>query len=79
VALTLAVTQLLVCGATITVAQAGAGWVLLAGVFGIFAAAVFIWQFESSPLFRPEPVAETAPMPAGDTGDEAALRTLALQ
>ena len=61
VALTLAVTQLFVCGVTITVAQAGAGWVLFAGAFGIFAAAALIWQFESSPIFRPEtqPEAET--------------------
>jgi UDP-GlcNAc:undecaprenyl-phosphate/decaprenyl-phosphate GlcNAc-1-phosphate transferase len=55
VALTLAVTQLLVCGVTISVAQAGAGWVLLAGGFGIIAAAALIWQFESSPAFKPEP------------------------
>jgi len=55
VALTLAVIQLLVCGVTISVAQAGAGWVLLAGGFGIIAAAALIWQFESSPAFKPEP------------------------
>ncbi len=55
VALTLAVTQLCVCGVTITVAQAGAGWVLIAGGFGILAAAALIWQFEISPLLQPDP------------------------
>jgi UDP-GlcNAc:undecaprenyl-phosphate GlcNAc-1-phosphate transferase len=54
VALALAVTQLFVCGVTITVAQAGPGWVLLAGGFGLVAAAVLIWQFESSPVFKPD-------------------------
>ena len=58
VALTLAVAQLLVCGVTISVAQAGAGWVLIAGAFGIAAAAALIWQFESSPVFQPDPCAE---------------------
>jgi UDP-GlcNAc:undecaprenyl-phosphate GlcNAc-1-phosphate transferase len=50
VALALAGTQLFVCGVTISVAQAGAGWVLLAGGFGIVAGAVLIWQFERSPF-----------------------------
>jgi UDP-GlcNAc:undecaprenyl-phosphate/decaprenyl-phosphate GlcNAc-1-phosphate transferase len=63
VALTLAVTQLLVCGVTISVAQAGAGWVLVAGAFGIFAAAALIWQFESSPVFRLETQPEAEPEP----------------
>jgi len=72
VALTLAVTQLLVCGATITVAQAGAGWVLLAGVFGIFAAAVLIWQFESSPVFSPGAPADGGadPVLVGGRGED---------
>lgn len=61
VALTLAVTQLFVCGVTITVAQAGAGWVLLAGAFGILAAAALIWQFEISPVFQPDPPSGEAP------------------
>jgi UDP-GlcNAc:undecaprenyl-phosphate GlcNAc-1-phosphate transferase len=58
VALTLAVTQLFVCGVTISVAQAGAGWILVAGAFGIAAAAALIWQFESSPVFQPDQPAE---------------------
>lgn len=58
VALTLAVAQLFVCGLTITVAQAGAGWVLLAGGFGILAAAALIWHFESSAIFRSPPMSE---------------------
>jgi len=62
VALTLAVTQLFVCGVTITVAQAGAGWVLIAGAFGILAAAALIWQFEISPLLQPD-------LPAGEAAD----------
>ncbi len=62
VALTLAVTQLFVCGVTITVAQAGAGWVLLAGAFGIAAAAVLIWQFENSPAF----LSDTPTAPSGE-------------
>lgn len=44
VALTLACAQLILCGLTIGVAQAGVGWVLLAGGLGVLFAAVFIWQ-----------------------------------
>jgi UDP-GlcNAc:undecaprenyl-phosphate/decaprenyl-phosphate GlcNAc-1-phosphate transferase len=52
VALTLATTQIVLCGATIGVAQAGVGWVLAAGGLGILAGAVMIWQFETSPWFK---------------------------
>ncbi|HWC87315.1 MAG TPA: MraY family glycosyltransferase [Solirubrobacteraceae bacterium] len=52
VVLTLAVTQLAVCGATIAVARAGVGWVLLAGGVGAVLGALLIWQFECSPRFR---------------------------
>jgi len=53
VAGTLAVTQLFLCGVTIAVAQAGVGWVLLAGAAGIVLGGVLIWQFESSRRFKP--------------------------
>jgi hypothetical protein len=46
VALVLALAQLVVCGITITVAQAGAGWVLLAGGAGLLLGLGLIWQFE---------------------------------
>jgi UDP-GlcNAc:undecaprenyl-phosphate GlcNAc-1-phosphate transferase len=51
VALTLAVTQLIVCAVTIAVAQAGVGWVLLAGGVGVVLGLCLIWQFESSARF----------------------------
>jgi UDP-GlcNAc:undecaprenyl-phosphate GlcNAc-1-phosphate transferase len=54
VALTLAATQFLLCALTILVARAGGGWVLLAGGVCVIFAAVLGWQFETSPLFRPE-------------------------
>jgi UDP-GlcNAc:undecaprenyl-phosphate/decaprenyl-phosphate GlcNAc-1-phosphate transferase len=52
VALTLAIAQLVLCGVTIGVAQAGAGWVLLAGGICLLAGAVLLWQFETSSWFR---------------------------
>jgi UDP-GlcNAc:undecaprenyl-phosphate/decaprenyl-phosphate GlcNAc-1-phosphate transferase len=60
VALTLATTQLVVCGVTIVVAKAGEGWVLAAGALALVLGAVLIWQFESSPLFRPDVVVNSA-------------------
>ena len=54
VAVTLAVTQLVLCGVTITVAQAGRGWVLLAGGVAMLFAGTMIWQFETSPTLRPK-------------------------
>lgn len=48
VALTLAVTQLALCAATIAVVEAGLGWVLLAGVAGVALGGLLIWQFEQS-------------------------------
>lgn len=57
VAVTLASTQLVLCGITILVAQAGRGWVLLAGGVAISFGAALIWRFETSPLFKPEPAA----------------------
>jgi UDP-GlcNAc:undecaprenyl-phosphate GlcNAc-1-phosphate transferase len=67
VALTLGITQLVVCAGTIAVARAGVGWVLLAGAVGAGLGTVLIWQFESSPRFRapaPEPGAEPAVLTA---------------
>jgi UDP-GlcNAc:undecaprenyl-phosphate GlcNAc-1-phosphate transferase len=55
VALTLAVTQLVVCGATVAVARAGLSWVLLAGAIAVVFGALLIWQLESSPRFRQAP------------------------
>lgn len=54
VAVTLAATQLVLCGITIVVAQAGRGWILLAGGVALVFGAALIWRFETSPLFRPE-------------------------
>jgi UDP-GlcNAc:undecaprenyl-phosphate GlcNAc-1-phosphate transferase len=51
VALALAAAQLVLCSITIGVAQAGAGWVLLAGGLGLLAGAAMIWQFERSAWF----------------------------
>jgi UDP-GlcNAc:undecaprenyl-phosphate/decaprenyl-phosphate GlcNAc-1-phosphate transferase len=52
VALTLAITQFALCGVTIAMARAGAGWVLLAGAACFAFGAVLIWQFETSSWFR---------------------------
>jgi hypothetical protein len=60
VALALAVTQLAVCGLTIAVAQAGVGWVLLAGAVMAAVGGVLIWQLETVPLFRREAPATAA-------------------
>jgi UDP-GlcNAc:undecaprenyl-phosphate GlcNAc-1-phosphate transferase len=53
VAVTLAASQLILCGVTIGAAQAGLGWVLLAGALGIVFAGTLIWQLD-------KPVAEPA-------------------
>jgi UDP-GlcNAc:undecaprenyl-phosphate GlcNAc-1-phosphate transferase len=58
VAVTLATTQLVLCGITILVARAGTGWILLAGAVTLAFGAALIWQFETSSLFRPEPTAD---------------------
>lgn len=88
VALVLAGTQLLVCGVTIVVAQAGGGWVLTAGGLGVVFGAALIWRLESSPRFRPDrsyltapeaPAASTSGEIAGDSVGRAAPGTLAVQ
>ncbi len=53
VALTLALTQLFVCGVTIGVARAGVGWVLLAGSLGVVLGLGLIWQFERAARLKP--------------------------
>jgi hypothetical protein len=57
VALTLAGTQLLLCGVTIGVSEAGVGWVLLAGGMCTVVAIVMIWQLDRA--FE-HPVMDTA-------------------
>lgn len=51
VALTLAGAQLAVCAITIGVAQAGVGWVLLAGGLAVVFGGVLIWQLEGARWF----------------------------
>jgi UDP-GlcNAc:undecaprenyl-phosphate GlcNAc-1-phosphate transferase len=65
VALTLAVSQLVVCSVTVAVARAGVAWVLVAGALGIVFAAALIWQLELRPWVpAPKPALEPAPEPA---------------
>jgi UDP-GlcNAc:undecaprenyl-phosphate GlcNAc-1-phosphate transferase len=67
VALTLALTQMVLCSITIAVAQAGVGWVLLAGGLALLAATVMILQFERSVWFERitfEPAAPDPPVVA---------------
>ncbi len=52
VAVTLAGAQLVLCGMTIFVAQAGKGWVLLAGALSFAFGVALIWRFETSSRFR---------------------------
>jgi UDP-GlcNAc:undecaprenyl-phosphate GlcNAc-1-phosphate transferase len=47
VAMALATVQIVVCGVTIAVSQAGVGWVLLAGGAGLVLGGIMIWQFET--------------------------------
>lgn len=66
VAATLALTQLLVCALAIAVAQAGLGWVLLAGGLCIAFGGALVWDFEHRAIFiglrakRPAVVIEPA-------------------
>ena len=55
VALALAASQLILCGVTIGVAQAGVGWVLLAGGAVIVFGLALIWQFEKPVISAVEP------------------------
>jgi hypothetical protein len=55
VACTLAFSQLVLCGATIGVARAGVGWVLLAGGVGVLFGATLIWQLEKPLAERRSP------------------------
>ncbi len=60
VALTLAGTQLVLCGITIGASQAGVGWVLLAGAMSVAVGAVLLWQFEQAAWFQ-HPVEASVP------------------
>jgi UDP-GlcNAc:undecaprenyl-phosphate GlcNAc-1-phosphate transferase len=51
VALALAGAQVALCAVTIGVAQAGIGWVVLAGAAGVMLGAALIWVLERSPWF----------------------------
>lgn len=53
VALTLAITQFLVCAVAIVVARAGVGWVLLAGGLCVVFGVVVIWLLEHQELGTP--------------------------
>jgi UDP-GlcNAc:undecaprenyl-phosphate GlcNAc-1-phosphate transferase len=65
VALTLAVTQFVVCSIAIAAARAGLGWVLLAGGLCLAFGVRLIWQLEHGKLMR-------APVPAWRRVSEAA-------
>ena len=60
VALTLAATQLLVSGVTIAVAQAGVGWVLLAGTVALAFGGVMIWQLDKPVVAQESAVQQSA-------------------
>src|SRR4051812_10754541 len=51
VALALAAAQVVLCALTIAVAQAGIGWLVLAGAARVVLGAVLIWELERSPWF----------------------------
>jgi UDP-GlcNAc:undecaprenyl-phosphate/decaprenyl-phosphate GlcNAc-1-phosphate transferase len=51
VALALAAAQVVLCAVTIAVAQAGIGWVVLAGAAVAMLGGVLIWELEKSPWF----------------------------
>jgi UDP-GlcNAc:undecaprenyl-phosphate GlcNAc-1-phosphate transferase len=75
VALTLAAVQLVVCGVTIAVAEAGIGWVLLAGSLAVAFGAVLIWQFEGA-WWRGEAGSEPVlPAPIGERAAASRWRT----
>ncbi len=66
VAMALAGTQLLLCGLTIGVAQAGVGWVLLAGATSLVFGVVLIWALEGPAWLTRAELPTVAP-PAGLT------------
>ena len=77
VALTLAVTQLVLCGVTILVAQAGQGWILLAGAIACVFALALIWRFETSVRFRPEIMGEFGTTALVDAAGGSAVEPIA--
>ncbi|HET9719062.1 MAG TPA: MraY family glycosyltransferase [Solirubrobacteraceae bacterium] len=68
VALALAGAQLVLCAITISVAQAGLGWVLLAGGLALVAGGFMIWQFERSVWFQR--AVAVAASPSSEQADE---------
>jgi UDP-GlcNAc:undecaprenyl-phosphate/decaprenyl-phosphate GlcNAc-1-phosphate transferase len=60
VALTLALSQLIVCAVTIAVARAGVAWVLVAGSLSVALGLGLIWQLERTVQVQP---AESSPAP----------------
>jgi UDP-GlcNAc:undecaprenyl-phosphate GlcNAc-1-phosphate transferase len=62
VALTLSVAQFVLCAVTIGVAQAGVGWVLLAGGLSVVLGLVLIWQFEKGGAPQPAEAMPTLPV-----------------
>jgi UDP-GlcNAc:undecaprenyl-phosphate GlcNAc-1-phosphate transferase len=67
VALTLAAVQLVLCGVTIGVVEAGRGWILLAGGVCVGAGLVMMWQFETLEIFKPQsPIGQPATQAASD-------------
>jgi UDP-GlcNAc:undecaprenyl-phosphate/decaprenyl-phosphate GlcNAc-1-phosphate transferase len=75
VALMLAATQLLVCAATIAIARAGWGWVLLAGGAAVAFGLVMIWQLERIPFFTAAVFEERSRGGVADSAAEAVLAT----
>jgi UDP-GlcNAc:undecaprenyl-phosphate/decaprenyl-phosphate GlcNAc-1-phosphate transferase len=61
VALALGFAQLVMCGATIGLANAGVGWILLAGGVGVMFAGALIWQLEK-PVAERSAVSDLAPL-----------------
>jgi UDP-GlcNAc:undecaprenyl-phosphate GlcNAc-1-phosphate transferase len=67
VAFVLAISQLVVSGVTIGVAQAGVGWVLLAGGLGLGLGLGLIWQFEK-PVATPPVIPPDLDLPTPAVG-----------
>jgi hypothetical protein len=64
VALTLSIAQLILCSVTIGVAQAGVGWVLLAGGVTLVLGLGLLWQFEKAGAqLPPKPQRSAEPVP----------------
>src|SRR3954471_15403545 len=74
VALTLAAAQVVLCAVTIAVAEAGVGWVVLAGALGVTLGGALIWELERSPsLGASAPVRAGAVAQAPSAGEDVAV------